>query len=183
MSRLAPLELDDMTPEQRAVAEAIVAGPRGRLRGPFPALLRSPELADLAQQMGAYCRYGTSLSPNLSELAMVITGKRWTAQFEFWAHSSLAIEAGVPPEAIEAIRTGAVPEFTDPGEQLVYDLVTEYLDTSRVSDATYTRALDLLGERGVLDVVGIIGYYTLVSAVLNVFDVSTPEGVEPPLPE
>lgn len=182
MTRLAPLELDAMTPEQRAVAEAIAAGPRGGLRGPFPAWLRSPELADHGQKLGAYCRYGSSLSPNLSELAIIVTGKHWTAQYEFWAHARLALEAGVAPEAVEAIRTGAPATFADPKEQLVYDLSTEYLRTSRVSDATYRRGLDLIGERGILDVVAIMGYYSLVSMTLNVFEVDLPEGVEPPLP-
>ncbi|MDA1010494.1 MAG: carboxymuconolactone decarboxylase family protein [Chloroflexi bacterium] len=183
MPRLAPLELDDMTPEQRTVAEAIMSGPRGRLRGPFPAWLRSPELAEHAQKLGAYCRFGSSLAPNLSELAIIVTGRRWTAQFEFWAHASLAREAGVSDAAIEAIRTGGTPAFGDPAEQLVYDFVTEYLATSRISDASYTRALDTVGERGILDLVAIVGYYTLVSMTLNVFEVDVSEGVERPLPE
>lgn len=183
MPRLAPLELDDMTPEQRAVAQTIMSGPRGRLRGPFPALLRSPELADHAQRLGAYCRYGSSLRPNLSELAIIVTGKHWGAQFEFWAHASLALATGVPEAAVEAIRVGSVPGLTDPLEQLVYDFVTEYMQTHRIADATYQRALDGIGERGIVDLVAIVGYYTLVSMTLNVFEVEVPEGVEPPLPE
>jgi len=183
VARLAPLELDDMTPEQRSIAEAILSGPRGRLRGPFPAWLRSPELADPAQKLGAYCRFGSSLAPNLSELAIIITGKRWTAQYEFWAHATLARQAGVSDEVIEAVRVGAVPVFNDPAEQLVYDFVTEYLASNRISDATYERALGVIGERGILDLTAIVGYYTLVSITLNVFEVDVPEGVDPPLAE
>ncbi|MGE3961685.1 MAG: carboxymuconolactone decarboxylase family protein [Dehalococcoidia bacterium] len=183
MSRLTTLELDEMTPEQRAVAEAIASGPRGGIRGPFNAWLRSPQLADHGQQLGAYCRYGSSLPANLSELAIILTGKHWTSQYEFYAHARLALAAGVPEAAVEAIRTGGTPAFTDEREQLVHDFVTEYLRTSRVSDTTYQRALGLIGERGILDVVAIVGYYGLVSMTLNVFEVDLPDGVSPPLPE
>lgn len=183
MARLAPLELDDMTPEQRTVAEEIMSGPRGGLRGPFLPWLRSPELANHGQRLGAYCRYGTSLPRNLSELAIIITGKRWTAQFEFYAHARLALEAGVSEAAVEAIRTGGEPTFEEDREQFVYDFVTEYFRTNRVSDALYQRGLDLVGERGILDIVAIVGYYSLVSITLNVFEVDVPEGVPLPLPE
>lgn len=183
MGRLTTLELDQMTPEQRAVADAITSGPRGGIRGPFNAWLRSPELANHGQQLGAYCRYGSSLPPNLSELAIILTGKHWTSQYEFHAHARLALAAGVPEAAVEAIRTGGMPKFEDDREQLVYDFVTEYLRTHRVSGAMYQRALDLIGERGILDVVAIVGYYGLVSMTLNVFEVDLPDGVEPPLPE
>lgn len=183
MARLAPLELEDMTPEQRAVADEIMAGPRAGLRGPFLPWLRSPELANHGQKLGAYARYRTSLSPNLSELAIIITGKHWTAQYEFFAHARLALEAGVSEDAVEAIRTGGVPTFEDPAEQFVYDFVTEYFRTNRISDATYQRGLDIVGERGILDIVAIVGYYSLVSATLNVFEVPLPDGVPAPLPE
>lgn len=183
MARLTTLELDEMTAEQREVAEAIMAGPRGGLRGPFQAWLRSPELADHGQRLGAYCRFGTSLPKNLSELAIILTGKHWASQFEFYAHARLAREAGIADEAVEAIRTGGTPTFEDEREQYVYDFVTEYLSRHRISDATYQRGLDLIGERGILDVVAIVGYYSLVSMTLNVFEMGLPEGVEPPLPE
>lgn len=183
MARLTTLELDEMTPEQRAVADAIVAGPRGGLRGPFNAWLRSPELAEHGQRLGAYCRYGSSLPRNLSELAIILTGKHWTAQYEFYAHARLALEAGVSEAVVEAIRTGGTPSFEDAREQFVYDFVTEYLATHRVADATYQRGLDLVGERGILDLVAVVGYYSLVSMTLNVFEVDLPEGVSPPLPE
>jgi 4-carboxymuconolactone decarboxylase len=183
MSRLAPLELDDMTSEQRAVADEIMSGPRGGLRGPFLPWLRSPELANHGQRLGAYCRYGTSLPRNLSELAIIITGKHWTAQYEFYAHAHLALEAGVSEAAVEAIRTGGTPTFEDAAEQFVYDFVTEYFRTNRVSDATYQRGLEIVSERGILDIVAIVGYYSLVSVTLNVFEVELPAGESLPLPE
>lgn len=181
MPRLAPLDLDSMTPEQRRVADAIVAGPRGGIRGPFEAWLRSPGLCDPAQQLGEYCRFSTSLPNDLSEMAILLAGKHWRAQYEFWAHSRLALQAGLPDETVEAIRTGVAPAFRDERERALYELVTELFANRRVSDETYARAVAALGERGVVDVVGIIGYYSLVSMTLNVFEVALPDGVEPPL--
>ncbi|MEO8539113.1 MAG: carboxymuconolactone decarboxylase family protein [bacterium] len=181
MPRLAPLDLDNLTPEQKEVADAIRSGPRGGLRGPFEAWLRAPGIADTAQKLGAYCRFGTSLPADINELAIILTGKHWKAQFEFWAHARLAREAGLDPAIIEAVRTGNQPSFTRDIERVVYDFVTEYLDTRRVSDITYRRALDTLGERGVVDLIGVVGYYGLVSMTLNVFEVELPEGEPNPL--
>jgi len=181
MARLEPLDLDSLTHEQKAVADEIIAGPRGGLRGPFEPWLRSPGLADTAQRLGAHCRFGTSLPADISELAILLTGKHWKAQFEFWAHARLAAEAGLSEEVIEAIRTGQTPPFTRDIERAVFDVVTEYFDGNRVSDATYNRALDALGEQGLVDVVGIVGYYGLVSMTLNVFEIGLPDGVAEPL--
>lgn len=182
MARLEPLDLAKLTPEQKEVADAIMSGPRGGLRGPFEAWLRSPVLADRAQKVGEYCRFSTSLPKHLSEFAIILTGKHWKAQFEFFAHARMALEAGLPRETVEAVRTGAAPTFRDDAEQAVYTFVTEYFATNRVSDATYQQALaNLGGERGVVDLVGIVGYYGLVSMTLNVFDVGLPEGEPLPL--
>jgi len=172
-----------MTPEQREVAEAIASGPRGGIRGPFEAWLRSPELADRAQKLGEYCRFNSSLPRHLSEMAIILTGKHWSSQYEFWAHARMAREAGLPEATIEAIRTGATPALRDDAEHVVYDLVTEYLRRHRVADATYARAVEVIGERGVCDVIAIVGYYGLVSMTLNIFEVDLPEGVEPLLAE
>ncbi|MBA4180206.1 MAG: 4-carboxymuconolactone decarboxylase [Anaerolinea sp.] len=181
MTRLSPLDLDNLSPEQKAVADAIVAGPRGGLRGPFEAWLRAPELAQRAQLLGEYCRFGTSLPRDLSELAILITGKHWKAQFEFWAHARLAREAGLAEATIEAIRTGARPSFGSPKAEALHDFVTEYLATNRVTPSTYQRALDQFGERGIVDIIGVVGYYGLVSMTLNVFEVALPEGEPEPL--
>ncbi|MCA9829949.1 MAG: carboxymuconolactone decarboxylase family protein [Dehalococcoidia bacterium] len=176
MPRLAPLDLATLDPEQKRIADAIIAGPRGGMRGPFEAWLRSPGLCEPAQQVGAYCRFGTSLSPALSELVIMLTGRHWRAQFEFWAHANLARQAGVSEEVIEAIRTGQPPAFGTDEEHAIYDFLTEYFATNRVSDATYARAKALFGEKGVVDIIGIAGYYGLVSMTLNVFQVALPEG-------
>jgi 4-carboxymuconolactone decarboxylase len=179
--RLPPLDLARLTPEQRAVADAIVSGPRGGLRGPFEPWLRSPVLADRAQKLGEYCRFSSSLPRDLSELAILLTGKRYRAQFEFWAHVRLARQAGLPEDIIEAVRMGRRPRLRRESEQVVYDVVTEYFATNRVSDATYKRAIATLGEQGLVDLVGTVGYYSLVSITLNVFQMELPPGEKLPL--
>ncbi len=181
MARLAPLDLDKLTPEQKEVADAIRSGPRGGMRGPFEAWLRSPGLADTAQRLGAYCRFGTSLPGDINELAILLTGKHWKAQFEFWAHARLALQAGLDPTIIEAIRTGTTPPFTREIERVVYDVVTEYFETHRLTGPTYQRAIQLLGENGLVDLIGVVGYYGLVSMTLNIFEVGLPEGEKDPL--
>lgn len=179
MARLNPLEPADMSPEQRRVADAITSGPRGGMRGPFQAWLRAPGLCDPAQRLGAYCRFETSIPQDLNELAILLTGRHWRAQFEFWAHSRLGREAGLPDDLIEAIRVGAVPALSG-HRKVVYDFVTEYLATNRVSQATYQRTIDAFGERGTVDLIGVVGYYSLVSMTLNVFEVDLPPGETPP---
>ena len=181
MPRLATLDPAEFTPEQQRIAEAITAG-RGRLAGPFMPWMRSPELCDRAQHLGDFCRFHSSLEPVLSEFAIIVTGKYWKSQYEFYAHARMAKEAGVAEAIVEAVRTGAEPPLEDERHKAIYAFVTEYFATHRVSDATYERAKAALTERGVVDLVGIVGYYGLVSMTLNVFEVALPEGVPPPLP-
>ena len=135
MPRLVPLDLNKLTPEQKKVADAIVAGPRGGLRGPFDPWLRRPELADRAQKLGEYCRFNNSMPRDLAELAICLVGRHFKAQYEFYAHARLAREAGLSAEIVEAVRTRQTPPFTRDVERIVYDFVTEYLETNRVSDA------------------------------------------------
>jgi 4-carboxymuconolactone decarboxylase len=172
--------MDRLTPEQKRVADEIVSGPRGGMRGPFESWLRSPGLADPAQKLGAHVRFGTSLPRDLSELAIIITGKFWRANFEFWAHARLAAQAGVSAEVIEAVRTGTPPPFTDDRQRVIFDFLGELFAERRVSDATYARALEAFGEQGVVDLVGTAGYYSLVSMTLDVFEVTVPEGETSP---
>lgn len=181
MPRLAPLDLAKLTPEQKEVADAIAAGPRRGLSGPFDPWLRSPKLADRAQKLGEYCRFHNSLPKDLSELAILLIGRHFKAQFEFWAHARLAREAGLAEDIIEAIRTRRTPPFTRDVEAAIHDFVVEYLATNRVGDASYKRVLDAFGEQGVVDLVGVCGYYMLVSMTLNVFDMKVPAGEADPL--
>ena len=181
MPRLTPLDLNKLTPDQKKAADAIIAGPRGGLRGPFDPWLRRPELADRAQKLGEYCRFNSSLPKDLSELAICLIGRHFKAQYEFYAHARLAKEAGLSAELVEAIRTRRTPPFASEQERIVYDFVTEYLETNRVAQSNYKRALDAFGEKGVVDLVGVCGYYMLVSMTLNVFEMPLPAGVPEPL--
>jgi len=180
--RLKLLTPETMTPEQRAVAEAIQSGPRGAgLRGPFNALLRAPELCDLVQRVGAYVRFSSALPAPLNEMAICMAGRKWTAQYEFYAHRRLALEAGLDTAIVDAIAAGQRPAKLSDEQAAVYDFASELLGTGQVSDASYAGVKDRFGERGVMDLVGAIGYYSLVSMVLNVDRVPLPAGVEPPL--
>jgi len=181
MPRLSPLDMDKLTPEQKTVADAIKAGPRGGLRGPFESWLRSPVLADRAQKLGEYCRFNSSLPKDLAELGIILIGRHFKAQFEFWAHARLAREAGLSADIVEAIRTRQTPPFKREVESAVHDFVVEYLARNRVSDANFQRVVSTLGERGAVDLVGVCGYYMLVSMTLNVFDVRLPPGEKDPL--
>ncbi|HLK26692.1 MAG TPA: carboxymuconolactone decarboxylase family protein [Caulobacteraceae bacterium] len=179
--RFPPLSIEEMTPAQREAAEGIRSGPRGGLRGPFQAWLRSPRFADLMQRVGAYLRFETSVPARLNELAILITARAWDAQFEWWAHERLAREAGLDPAIAAAIAEGRRPDPMQPDEAVVYDFCTELRATRTVSDATLARALKLLGEQGVIELIGVSGYYDTVSMTLNVAEVALPDGVEPPL--
>ena len=180
--RFNTLTPETMTADQKRVADAIQAGPRGAgLRGPFNALLRSPELCDLVQRVGAYVRFGSSIPPRLNEMAIIMAGRKWGAQYEFHAHRRLALEAGLSAAIADAIATNQRPANMAKDEETVYDFVSELLTTGHVSDATFRRVRDAFGERGVVDLVGAVGYYSLVSMTLNVAQVPLPAGVAPPL--
>ena len=180
MTRLPELDPAKFSAEQKKVHEAILAGPRGKVVGPLKVWLNNPGLAEHAQALGAYARFNSSLPPRLSELAICVTGAFWKANFEWFAHAPLAIKAGIDPAAVEAIRVGATPKLTKSDEQAVYDFATELLQARRVSNATFERAQKELGETRVIDLVGIIGYYGLVSVTLNAFEIPLPAGEKEP---
>lgn len=184
MSRLSILNPEEMTEEQRKAYDEIAAGPRKRANvGPFNAWLRSPVLAEHAQKLGAYCRFNSSLSKGLSELAILVTAKTWRAQYEWFAHAPMARDGGISDDIIDAILAGTRPTFAKADEEVVYDICTELYEARRVSDATYAKGVELLGEAGVVDVIGVAGYYGLVSMTLNTFQVALPEGEPLPFPE
>ncbi|WP_158743124.1 carboxymuconolactone decarboxylase family protein [Acidisphaera sp. L21] len=179
--RFPPLAPDAMTPEQSRVAAAIMDGPRGSIRGPFKALLRSPELADRVQKVGEYIRFQSCLPAHLNEMAIMLAGRKWKAQFEFYAHRELGLKAGLNPAIPAAIAVGQRPATMTADEAAVYEFSTELLGSGQVSDANFAAIAGLFGEAGVIDLIGAIGYYSLVSMVLNVDRYKLPEGVEPPL--
>lgn len=176
MARLAPPDPDRMDARQRDVCEAIRSGPRGGVRGPLALWLHRPELADRAQALGRYCRYDTLLAPRLSELAILTVARAWRAEYEWAAHAPIARAAGVPEAAIEAIRTGAEPAFENEDEAVVHAFARAAHQNRRVPDALYARAVAALGTPAVVDLVGLLGYYALISLTLNVFEVEPPEG-------
>ena len=170
-----------MTPRQRESYQAIVSGPRQGARGPFNALLRSPEVADRVQKVGEYVRFQSSIPAALNEMAILITGRFWGAQYEFWAHSRLARQAGLADAIIDAIAQGRRPAAMSGDERIVYDLCTELFRDKAVADPTFKAAADRFGEQGVIDLIAACGYYSIVSMVLNVDRHPLPEGERPPL--
>lgn len=179
--RFKPLTYAQMTPAQKTMTDHILQGERHSMNGPFNVMLRSPEMGDLAQKFGAYVRFHSSLSPKLNEFAILITARLWTVQFEWRAHRILAEKAGLSTATIEAVATGKRPAAMQPDEEVVYNFCTELLNKKHVSDATFDAAVKKLGDRGVVDLMGLLGYYQLVSMLLNVDRYPMPEGVQPEL--
>ncbi len=165
--RFAPLTWDKMTPEQRKMAESVMAGPRKDLGGPMNILLRSPEMGDIAQQFGASMRFLTSMPAKHRELAIILVARHWTAQFEWQAHARAAEQAGLSTAVINAIAEGKRPAL-DAQETVVYNFVTELLTKKQVSDPVFAAAKAQLTERGVVDLIGLMGWYQMVSMLLNV---------------
>ena len=180
--RFKPLTYEQMTAEQKVMIEHLLSGDRGgTTTGPFNVLLRSPEMGDLAQQLGAYVRFHSRISAKERELAILITARSWTAQYEWIAHKRLALQAGLSPAVIDSVAVGKRPAALEPGEQVVYNFCVELLTTKHVSDSTFQAALNHLGERGVVDLIGLLGYYDMVSMLLNVDRYPIPDGSQPEL--
>jgi 4-carboxymuconolactone decarboxylase len=181
--RFAPLSWEQLTPEQKVMVDDLLGGPRTSLGGPFNALLRSPEMGNLAQNLGEYVRFRTSVPARLNEMAILLTAKWWSSQYEWHAHRPLALEAGLSAAVIDDIQAGRRPAAMKSDEAVVYDFTTELRERRRVSDGTFKAAVDLLGEKGVMDLVAAMGYYDLVSMVLNVDRYPLPAGASLPFAE
>ena len=166
--RMPPLSSDAMSDEQKQAAAELAAGPRGGVRGPFIPLLRSPELMSRLQKVGEALRYRSSLAPKLNEFVMLLVAREWTQQFEWQVHHPLAIAAGLEPAVAAAVAERRRPLNMAEDEEVAWDFCCELLRTHGVSDATYARAAALFGERGVVDLVVLVGYFTTVSMVMNV---------------
>jgi 4-carboxymuconolactone decarboxylase len=174
-SRLDMPDPQSLTPAQRTLCDAIAAGPRGTFKfsGPFAIWLHAPELGLVAQALGAHCRYKTSLAPRLSEFAILVTARTWRAQYEWQAHAPMAEKAGVSSKTIRDVKAGRYPAGAAADERAIYDFITELYRTRRVGDRNYRRVLKHLGTTGTVELVGIIGYYALISMTLNVFRAAT----------
>ena len=180
--RFRPLTADELTPEQRQLVENLLAGPRAGTNGPFNVLLRSPDLGDRLQKVGEYVRFKSSIPPRLNELAILITARAWTAQYEWLAHYRLAMKAGLSATVADELAQGKRPAAMQPDETAVYDFAKDLVDTHQVTDAHFKAAVDTFGERGVVDLMGTIGYYHVMSILLNVDRYPLPPDAKPPLP-
>jgi len=185
-SRLALIEEPRMNEAQRALLEAIRLGPRGASitpRGPFAVWMHAPDFGQFAQALGGFCRYKTTLAPRLSEFAILCTARFWRAQYEWFAHAPIAEKAGVASRTIEDLRRGRTPKSSPKDERAIYDFIQELYKTRRVSDRTYKRLHGLLGDTATVELVGILGYYALISMTLNVFRMLPPESEKLAFPE
>jgi 4-carboxymuconolactone decarboxylase len=179
--RMPPIPQEKMTAEQKAVAAEIAAGPRGKVEGPYWPILRSPGFARSVQKVGAYFRYECTLEKRLNEMAALMAARSWTQQFEWDVHILQAIGAGLKPEVAQAIAEGRRPDGMAADEAILHDFVAELLANKGVSDATYARALGQFGEGGIIDILGIVGYYSMLAMIMNVGRTTLLDGRLPPL--
>jgi 4-carboxymuconolactone decarboxylase len=174
VDRMPPLDPATMTPAQRQAAQALAAGPRGGVKGPFIPLLRSPQLMDRLQKVGEYLRYHSSLQARISEFVVLVVSRQWTQQFEWFVHVPLALEAGVKQETVTSLAEGRRPAAMAADEEIAYDFCDELARTKGVSEPTYRRTVQEFGEQGVVDMLGLVGYFTTVSMVMNVAHTPAP---------
>jgi len=178
-ARFKPLSQHDMNLDQQRVAHAIAGGPRGGLRGPFHALLRSPELADRVRHLGDYVRFESTVPAALRELAILLVARFWSAHYEWNAHRKHAAAAGLDPGIADAIELGRRPAMMSTDEALVYDFVSELLIDRDISDTTFHAALARFGEQTIVELIGVAGYYGFISLVLNASRTPVAEGGKP----
>ena len=189
MSRLAAIRPEEATPEQREVIDAIAGGDRrrgrsfasmlderGGLAGPFNAWVHRPDLGNVIQRLGGRLRFHGTLPGAAREIAILVVGAKWTAEYEWWAHARIALREGVSEEVIDAIRRGERPPLPDPVEHAVYDFTAALLETGKVEPGVYDAAHARIGDAGIVELVTLAGYYTMVSFTLNAFEVPLPAG-------
>lgn len=180
-NRMPPIPTEKMTDAQRKVAAEIAAGPRGKVEGPYWPIIRSPGLAESLQEVGAYYRYRCPLDRKLNEMAALMAARAWTQQFEWDVHILQALEAGLKKDIALAIAEGRRPAGMAEDEEILYDFVMELLTNKGVSDPTYARTVARFGESGIVDFVGIVGYYTMLAMIMNVARTPMLEGRPLPL--
>jgi 4-carboxymuconolactone decarboxylase len=174
--RLKLLSPDEMSEHQRAIYQESIAGKRGAPPPPMMAWLNSPGMAEHATRLGAFLRFDTSLPTALSELAILVTARHWTSHYEWYAHKRLALAGGLPLAIIEDIRDRRTPQLDDLRAQVIYDLANSLHEARGVSQPLYDEATRILGERGVVEIIGLCGYYTMVSMTLNTYGFTLPDG-------
>ncbi|MCW5576875.1 MAG: carboxymuconolactone decarboxylase family protein [Burkholderiales bacterium] len=180
--RFPAIPPEQWTEAQKKVAATIASGPRGELRGPFLALLRSPGLAQTVQQVGEYLRFQCPLDRRIAEMATLMAARHWTQQYEWQSHYKHAMKAGLSPAVAGAIAEGRRPSGMAADEEALHDLLTEVLHNKSACDATYARAVAAFGEQGVIELIAVAGYYAMLAMILNVGRKALPAGQEPMLP-
>lgn len=174
--RLKDLSPSEMSDDQKGIYAEAAAGKRGTVVPPLRAWIHAPDMARHASRLGEFLRYNTSLGPRLSELAILVTARHWSAQYEWYAHKKMALAAGLDPKIIDAINHRRVPDFDDEKAQVVYEFSELLHENQTVPKPLYDKAIAMLGEAGTVELVGVLGYYSLVSMTLNTFDVGLPDG-------
>jgi 4-carboxymuconolactone decarboxylase len=174
--RLKLLSPGEMTGDQKQIYDEAIAGKRGHPPPPMMAWLNSPEMARHATRLGAFLRYDTSFPARLSEIAILVTARHWTSHYEWYAHKRAALQGGLDPAIVEDIRQRRTPRFDDPKGRMIYDVSKSLHENHGVPQPLYDQAVKLLGERGLVEIIGLCGYYTLVSMTLNAFEFDLPDG-------
>src|SRR5664279_1992402 len=174
--RLKLLSPGEMSADQKQTYDESIAGKRGRPPPPMMAWLNSPEMARHATRLGEVMRFNTQFPAELSEIAILVTARHWTSHYEWFAHKRLALKGGMDPDIIDAIRDRRTPKFGDPTGQMIYDIAKSLHEGHGVSKTLYDAAVKLIGERGIVEIIGLCGYYTMVSMTLNTFEFGLPEG-------
>jgi len=196
MSRISYITPENFTDAQKRLCDSITGGKRsqgraletffteeGGLRGPLNAFIHNPVIGDAAQRLGEVLRFEGCLSAPLRELAILTVGAEWKAQYEFWAHAEIGRKHGLDEGVLESLRAGEAPDFNSPAQALVFGFCRELMETGHISDHRYAEAVDLLGEAGVVELVILMGYYTTVAMILNVFEIPLPDGEQTPFPQ
>ena len=179
--RMPPIPADKLTDAQKKAIDEFKAARSVDISGPFVAMLRSPEVMTRARAMGDYLRFRSSLPPRLSEFVILLTARRWTQQYEWNAHAPLAVKGGLNADIVKAVAEGRKPEGLAEDEEIVYALFDEIQKNQAIADGTYARAVGKFGEQGVIDVMGIAGYYTMLAMVMNTARTPLPDGATPGL--
>ncbi|MBO6783739.1 MAG: carboxymuconolactone decarboxylase family protein [Alphaproteobacteria bacterium] len=177
--RISPIDPDKLDPDQKTIYDRIAGGPRGQVRGPYHAFLLHAGVCEGVERMGHYLRFAAKLPGNIRELAILVVGRHWRAEFEWFAHAPIAIREGVSEDVVAALEAGGDPDFSDETEAAVYAFVQSLLKTGRVDDAMYADMRGRLGEDGIVELMGIIGHYTGVAMALNTFEIVPPDGERP----
>ncbi|HVX75279.1 MAG TPA: carboxymuconolactone decarboxylase family protein [Bradyrhizobium sp.] len=174
--RLKLLSPDEMSADQKQTYDESIAGKRGAPPPPMMAWLNSPEMARHATRLGEVMRFDTVFPARISEIAILVTARHWTAHYEWFAHKRLALKGGLDPKIIDDIRDRRTPQFDDPKARLVYDVAKSLHEGHGIAKGLYDEAVRMVGERGIVEIIGLCGYYTMVSMTLNSFEFGLPDG-------